>query len=76
MVFNVYRIGKELQRYNKFRLTALGVSEPEKIKQQEIESKNYAKYILRKGSVAEKRDLLSCLKSKLIFKDKKLELAS
>ncbi len=70
------KIKQEVERYSEFRSDVLGLSPEQQKKQLEIESKNYAKYILRKGSVAEKRELLSCLKSKLIFKDKKLELAS
>lgn len=40
----------------------------------EIDIKNYAKYLLREGTITEKRELLSCLKSKLILKDRKIEL--
>ncbi|MDR3642072.1 MAG: recombinase family protein [Candidatus Doudnabacteria bacterium] len=70
------KIKQEVERYSEFRNDVLQLDPEQQKKQLEIESKNYAKYILRKGSVAEKRDLLSCLRSKLIFKDKKLELAS
>jgi hypothetical protein len=40
----------------------------------EIDIKNYAKYLLREGTIVEKRDLLECLKSKLILLDKKINL--
>ena len=36
--------------------------------------KNYAKYLLKEGTMLEKRELLSNLKSKLLFKDKKVYL--
>ena len=45
---------------------------PKKIS--EVNIKNYAKYILLEGTKQEKRDLLECLKSKLILKDKVLRL--
>jgi hypothetical protein len=36
--------------------------------------KTYAKYLLTEGTINEKRDLLGNLKSKLVFKDKKILL--
>ena len=38
--------------------------------------RNYAKYLLSEGSMFEKRDLLSCLKSKIAIQDKALRLAT
>ena len=70
------KIKQEIERFSEFRSDVLKLDMEQQKKKMEIESKNYAKYILRKGSVEEKRELLSCLKSKLVFKDKKLELAS
>ena len=35
---------------------------------------NYAKYLLKEGSVIEKRELLSCMKSKLVIKEKQIAL--
>jgi site-specific DNA recombinase len=68
------KIEKELERYNGFRLGVLKVNEQEKIKQKDIDIRNYAKYVLTDGTIFEKRDLLACLKSRLILKDKKLRL--
>ena len=45
---------------------------PKKIS--DVNIKNYAKYILLEGTKQEKRDLLECLKSKIILKDKALKL--
>jgi len=36
--------------------------------------KTYAKYILQDGSITEQREILSSLKSRLIFKYRKLSL--
>jgi hypothetical protein len=63
-------IEKEVERYYKFRNSVLGISEKEKPSQKEIDIRNYAKYILREGTIFEKRELLSCLKSKLVLKNK------
>ena len=70
------KIKQEMDRYNSFRSHVLNLGLEEQRKQLDIESKNYAKFILQKGTIQEKRDLVSCLKSKLVFKDKKLELAN
>jgi len=39
-----------------------------------VEIKMYAKYILKEGKMEEKRELLSCLRSKLILRDGKVAL--
>ena len=53
-------------------LIYLGVKTKEK--KIEINATDYAAYLLREGTLIEKRELLSCLKSKLILKDKKISL--
>ena len=71
----VEKIKKEIQRFQKFNYIMMGSDNndlPKKIS--EINIKNYAKYILLEGTKQEKRDLLECLKSKLILKDKVLRL--
>jgi site-specific DNA recombinase len=65
---------REIARYRKFRSGVLGISQDEQEKQEEIDVRNYAKYILREGTGLEKRELLSKLKSKLVIKDDKLTL--
>lgn len=65
---------KELERYNKFRRLVLGIEKDEKLPEEKIEIKTYAKYLLREGSIIEKRELLGCLQSKLIFKNKQVYL--
>jgi site-specific DNA recombinase len=67
------KIEQELRRYDKFRYGVLGL-EKETNKQSEIDSKNYAKYILKEGAIAEKRELLSCMTSKLIYDNKTIRL--
>jgi len=68
------KLEKEVERYHKFRNGVLGISKENTVKQKEIDIRNYAKYILKEGNIFEKRELLSCLKSKLVLKNKKIYL--
>jgi len=42
----------------------------------DVNIKNYAKYILLEGTKQEKRDLLECLRNRLVMKDKQITLYS
>jgi len=68
------KLEKEVERYHKFRNGVLGISKENTVKQKEIDLRNYAKYILKEGNIFEKRELLSCLRSKLILKNKVIRL--
>jgi DNA invertase Pin-like site-specific DNA recombinase len=68
------KIEKEIGRYRKFQMGVLGINEKENQKAKDIDIRNYAKYILKEGEIFEKRELLSCLRSKLILKNKKIYL--
>lgn len=67
------RIEDAIKRFNKFRTGVLGHKQ-DKIAI-DVDVRNYTKYLLREGTLIEKRELLSCLKSKLTLKDKKVSLA-
>jgi len=69
-----YKIQKELERYSHFQSKVLGITDVEMKKKKDIDIKNYAKYLLEEGTIVEKREMLGCLKSKLILKDKKITL--
>lgn len=63
------KIKKELERFKKFSAIVGRESNlPKKIN--DIDIRNYAKYILTEGIKEEKRELLECLKSKIELKDK------
>ncbi len=62
------RIEEELARYNKFRIGVLGASKKDRAT--DIDIRNYAKYLLKEGTLTEKRELLACLKSKLTLQDR------
>jgi hypothetical protein len=66
------RIEQEIIRFNKFRVGVLG-HKKEKTNI-DIDIRNYAKYLLREGTLIEKRELLFFLKSKLILRDRKITL--
>lgn len=60
---------EEVARFKKFQKSVLGNKNSVK-EALEVDLKTYAKYLLREGSLEEKRELLSCFKSKLMIKDK------
>lgn len=66
------RIKDSVERHKKFQADLLGTKSV--IKVAAIDIRNYAKYILREGTIYEKRELLECFKSRLIPKDKILFL--
>ena len=60
---------EEVKRFNDMIL-----GKKEKITVADIDIKNYAKYILKEGKDFEKRELLGCLKSKIILQEKAIKL--
>jgi hypothetical protein len=70
------RIKVEIESHNEFQESVLGKEVKEKIKIKEIDIRNYAKHILRKRPMYEKRELLKHLRSKMVLKDKQLSLSN
>ncbi len=68
------KIKAEIESHNEFQESVLGKVVKEKIKIKEIDIRNYAKHILRKRPMHEKRELLKHLRSKLVLKNKQLSL--
>lgn len=66
------KIRAEVERIKKFHRVIMGTNE--KIEVNDIDMRNYAKYILKEAPDSEKRELLSCLKSKVSLQDKKVFL--
>lgn len=66
------RLEQEIARFNKFRVGVLG--HEKEANKSEVDVRNYTKYLLREGTLIEKRELLFFLKSKLVLKDKKIIL--
>lgn len=66
------KIKTEVERFKKFQRVLLGIKYP--IKVEEIDIRNYIRFILRDGQDIDKRELLSCIKSKILLKSKMLSL--
>jgi DNA invertase Pin-like site-specific DNA recombinase len=66
------KIKDEVQRFKKFNQIVLGSKE--KIEVGDIDIRSYCKYILRNGTEGEKRELLGCLKSRILLKNKEISL--
>lgn len=62
----------EIERFKKFQQVALGTETPVTVS--DIDIRNYAKYLLREGQDAEKRELLGCFKSQIELADKQISL--
>lgn len=65
---------KEVERFKKFQKVMLGCTNKIEIKDTDIRS--YAKYLLREGLDHEKRELMSCFKSKIKMSDKIVTIES
>ncbi|MDQ3075944.1 MAG: recombinase family protein [bacterium] len=63
----------EIERHKKFHSGIMGKPK-EEYSAKDADIRNYAKYLLTEGSIFEKRDLLGCLKSKIILKEKKITI--
>lgn len=68
------KLKKEVDKYNSFsKILACGKKlDKEKIQNDKIDIKTYAKFVLSQGTVQEKRDLLTNLKTRFILKDKRI----
>ena len=68
------KIRDDIERHKKFQSGLLGIKET-KVSVKDVEVRNYTKYILRDGQLSEKRELLLCLKSKIVLANKEVRLA-
>ena len=67
------KLEDEIARFNIFQRSVLGTTVKSN-KDHVTDIRNYAKYILKEGMVTEKRELLANLRSRIVYKDKKLTL--
>lgn len=68
------KLEKEIAKYSDFRNRVLGMTDEEKIKQSRLDLRGYMKYILEKGTLEEKRELMQSFTSKLILINKRVVL--
>ena len=66
------RISSEISRYKKFTQSLLG--EKSDFSTKDIDAKDYVKFLLKEGSLEEKREIMSCFKSQVVLKEKKILL--
>lgn len=67
------KLGVEIERHKKFHSNIMGKKD-EVYEARDVDIRNYAKYLLTEGTIFDKRDLLTCLKSKIYLKEKQLIL--
>jgi len=68
------KIRLEVERFKKFQKMIAGNNDS--IKVNDIDIRNYAKYILKEGSILEKRELLSCLKGQITLNSGEISVRS
>lgn len=66
------KLEEEVARYALFQTGVLGVDLNQSKKHKDISIKTFAKHMLRHGTMLQKREVLSCIKSRILLKDKKL----
>ncbi len=69
-----HKLEEEISRFHKFQNVVLQDKTKRILNDEEVNIRIYAKYLLKEGSVTEKRELLANLRSRLIYKDKTLTL--
>ena len=67
------KIKCEVERIKKFQQSVLNIKQQIQIK--DVDIRDYAKFILKDGTIEEKRELLTCFKSKIFLKNKQLSLS-
>lgn len=68
------KLEDEIKRFNRLqKLASKGTHKPT-IDEDDVNTRAYAKYLLREGSATEKRELLANLRSRVMYKDKKITL--
>jgi len=65
---------QELERYRKFRRGILGLAKETLNEEKDLDIKTYTKYLLKEGTITEKRELLANIKSRLKFRNKQVVL--
>lgn len=69
-----HKLEEEIKRFSKFQNVILGAEVEQTANESEVNIRAYAKYLLREGSISEKRELLGNLRSRLMYQDKKVTL--
>jgi len=68
------KLEDEIKRFNRLQRLANKGTPKLNIEENEVSTREYAKYVLKEGTPVEKRELLGNLRSRLVYKDKKITL--
>ncbi len=68
------KLEDEIKRLRLLQSSVLGIEPDAKQDLKQIDIRNYAKHIIKHGTIADKRELLGCLKSKLLLSKKVVTL--
>ena len=68
------KLEDEIRRFNKLQKIVNGRSGKALVEEDDVNIRQYAKYLLKEGSTSDKRELLANLRSRLNYKDKKITL--
>lgn len=66
------KLNLEIQRFKKMQAMFLGKEKTKDI--QKVDLRDYAFFVLKDGTILEKRSILECLKSEILMKDKSIYL--
>lgn len=68
------KLEEEIKKFNRLQRLATKGKPKFKIDENEVATREYAKYVLREGTAIEKRELMGHLRSRLVLNDKKITL--
>jgi predicted metal-binding protein len=68
------KLEEEIKRFNRLQRLATKGKPKMQIDEDDIATREYAKYVLREGTAIEKRELMGHLRSRLVLNDKKITL--
>lgn len=68
------KLEDEIRRFNKLQKIVNSQTGKALVEENDVNIRQYAKYLLKEGSVSDKRELLANLRSRLNYKDKKITL--
>lgn len=69
-----FKLEAEVERYNEFQESVLGDEPNKNVEPKKLDVRTYAKYMLKRGSITEKRELLTLLRSKIVYTHRKVKL--
>lgn len=68
------KLEDEIRRFNKLQKIVNGQTGKALVEENDVNIRQYAKYLLKDGSTSDKRELLANLRSRLNYKDKKITM--